>query len=145
MSQNNLSSDKRIFYKLNISQRILLKYVDREITNRLGVSVVQTATLFYLLKHDGCLLKDLSRAFFQNKSATTTLVERMVKNGLIVKKQSETDGRAAHIFLTDKGRDINEKTRPLVAEYNSDLVDGFTDTEIGVIHRFLDRIIENYS
>jgi len=144
MSEESIITDKKLFYKLNISQRILLKYVDRNITNKLGVPVIQIAALFYLLKHDGCLFKELSHLLFQNKSATTTLVERMEKNGLIVKKKSDTDGRASHIFLTDKGRDISKKAKPLVAEYNSDLLERFTDDEIAVIHRFLDTIIEEY-
>ncbi len=144
MSKKNTIADKRLFYKLNISQRLLLKYVDREITNKLGIPVIQTAALFYLLKHDGCLFKDLSDVLFQNKSAITTLVERMEKNGLIVKKSSETDGRASHIFLTDKGRDINKQAQLIVAEYNSKLLNQFTVSEIEVIHRFLDTIIANY-
>ena len=68
----------------------------------------------------------------------------MVKNGLIVKKKSETDGRASHIFLTDKGWDIGKKAQPLVSEYNNDLLERFKDDEIEVIHRFLNTIVENY-
>jgi MarR family transcriptional regulator, organic hydroperoxide resistance regulator len=144
MSEKTTVADKRLFYKLNISQRVLMKYVDREITNKLGVSVVQTAALFYILQHDGCLLKDLSSVLLQNNSATTTLVERMEKNGLIVKKNSDTDGRASQLFLTDKGRDIGEKAHPMVAEYNRSLLEQFTVSEIEVVHRFLDTIIANY-
>ncbi len=136
--------DNRLFYKLNLAQRILLKYVDREFSNRLGVTAAQIAALFYLEKHDGCLFKDLSGVLLQNKSAITTLVERMQKNGLIEKKKSETDGRASHIYLTDKGRDISEKVRPLVSQYNRELLERFSDAEIEVIHRFFDTIIATY-
>lgn len=138
-------NDRRLFYKLNIAQRLLLKYANREMINKLDVPVTHIAALFYLLQHDGCLLKDLSAVLFQNKSATTTLVERMIKNGLIYKTHSEDDGRASQIFLTDKGRDIAQQARPVVTEYNKELVDKFTDSELEVIHRFLDTVIENYS
>lgn len=138
-------NDKRLFYKLNIAQRILLKYVNREMTNKLGVPVIHIAALFYLLQNDGCLQKDLSTVLFQNKSATTTLVERMMKNDLIYKTNSEDDGRASNIYLTDKGRSIAKQAPPIVAEYNKKLMDKFTASEIKVVHKFLDTIIENYS
>jgi len=141
---SNKKTDKRIFYKLNTAHRLLLKYMDREVKNRLGVPVAQSAALLYLMKNDGCLIKDLNASLLQNKSATTTLIERMQKNGLIVKKESETDGRATHIFITDKGRQINKKARPLVAELSRGLLDRFTDDELEVVHNFLDTILENY-
>lgn len=145
MSNKNIIVDKRLFYKFNISQRLLLNYANREMINKLGVPVTHIATLFYLSQNDGCLLKDLSKVFFQNKSATTTLVERMTKKGLIYKINSETDGRASHIYMTDKGREISILAQPIIAEYNDELLNRFTDSEIEVIHRFLDSIIENYS
>ncbi len=136
--------DKRLFYKLNTSHRLLLKYVDREVRKRLGIPVAQSAALQYLVKNDGCLIKDLNSALLQNKSATTTLIERMVKNDLVVRRESETDGRATHVFLTDKGRQINKQVRPLIAELSQGLLDRFTEDEVAVVHKFLDTILENY-
>ena len=144
MPEKNTSTDKRLFYKLTVSQRLLLKHLDRGMTQILGIPVIQITALLYIAQNDGCLFKDLSRVLFQNKSATTTLVERMIKNGLIFKKNSETDGRASHIFLTDKGIDISRKARPVVAEYNDNLLNKFTASEIETVHKFLDTIIENY-
>ena len=137
-------TDKRIFYKLNKAQRLLLKYVNRDYANKLGVPVAQIAALFYLINNTGCLLRDLTDTLPQNKSATTTLVERMAKNGLIEMKKSATDGRATQIFITDKGRDICQKARPILAEHNRDLLEPFSDADIDVIHRFLDTIIDRY-
>lgn len=144
MSGKNII-DKRIFYKLTISQRLLTKSLDKDTVAKLGVPVNQIAALLYISKNDGCLYKDLSRVLFQNKSATTTLVERMLKNGLIVKNSSETDGRATHIFLTEKGREISKKAGPLISKYNKKLMNDFDDAEIETIHKFLDYIIQEYS
>lgn len=144
MSENPQIRDKRLFYKLNMAQRQLLKYADREMTTRLGIPMAQTAALFFLMKNDGCRLNALSRVLMQNKSAITTLVERMEKNSLIVKKKSKTDGRAFNLYLTDKGRDIGNAARPLTAAYNQELTKPFSSSEIKIIHRFLDHLIETY-
>lgn len=143
MSKNTKTPDKRLFYKITLAQRLLLKFIDRETTNRFGVSVTQTTVLFYLMKNDGCQLNDLSTILMQNKSAITTLVERMKKNDLIVRKKSKTDGRASNLFLTDKGRDIGRRALPAIKKCNQELLKSFTDTEAETIHRFLDTIIKN--
>ncbi len=137
--------DGRLFYKLNMCQRGLLKHVDKETMNRFGVPVTQVAALFHLLKNNGCLLKDLCSALPQNKSATTTLVTRMEKNGLIVKKQSKTDGRAFNLSLTDKGCEIGKQALPMMKEFNHGLLAPFSNSESEVIHRFLDTIIKDYN
>jgi DNA-binding MarR family transcriptional regulator len=145
MFQVNDTTDNRLFYKLNIAQRILLKYIDKEINNKLGIPVVQATALFYIFQNNGCLLKDLSAALLQNKSAITTLVERMEKNGLIVKKDSESDGRASQLFLTEKGRCLCTQAQPLVLEYGQHMLEDFSDSEIHTIHRFLDTLIRKYN
>ena len=145
MSDKKNVTDKRLFYKLTIAQRLLSKYADNESKKKFGVSITQTGALFYLMKNDGCLFKDLSRVLMQNKSAITTLVERMEKNSLIVKKKSGTDGRASNIFLTDKGREISNKTLLYMSDFNHGILGKFTDEEVVIIHRFLDTIIEDYT
>jgi DNA-binding MarR family transcriptional regulator len=137
--------DNRLFYKINIAQRVLFKQVDRETKERFGVSSTQLATLFYLLKNDGCFLKSLSKEFFQNKSAITTLVERMEKNHLLKKKSSTADGRAFQIFITPKGREIGLRALELLSDLNVALTDGFSMEEIEIVHRFLNGIINKYS
>jgi len=78
----------QVLLKLNLAQRTLMKFVDREVREKTGATATQLAAIFYLMENDGCQLVDLSRELLQNKSAITTLVERMEKNGLIRKVQS---------------------------------------------------------
>lgn len=145
MSKDSLNTDKRLFYKITLAQRLLLKFLDRETTDRFGVSVIQLTVLFYLVKHNGCRLNELSTVLMQNKSAITTLVERMIKNDLIVRKKSESDKRASNLFLTDKGHHIVNHALPDMKLFNNELLDSFTAKEAETIHRFLDKIIKDYS
>lgn len=135
----------RFFYKLSISHRLLIKWIDRETLNRYGVSSTQLAVLFFLLKKDGCLLKELSEELFQNKSAITTLVERMEKNALLRKESSRTDGRAFQLFITPKGKTIGNEALSLLSDFNAVLTDGFSAKEMETINRFFDTIIDNFS
>lgn len=138
------SADYMLFFKLHLSQRILLKWSDRELSSQVGATTTQIAAIFYLMGNNGCQLVDLSRELLQNKSAITTLVERMVKNDLITKRPSSTDGRASHLFLTDKGQDIGNKAMPYILEYSRELVKGFSRSEVEVISRFFNSTIQRF-
>jgi DNA-binding MarR family transcriptional regulator len=138
------STSTQIFSRLNLSQRILLKWVDREMTELVGATTTQIAAIFYLMENDGCQMVDLSRELLQNKSAISTLVERMVKNEFITRTPSRTDGRASQLYLTEKGRQVGNRALPYAMEYDKELVKDFTVEEIRVINRFLDSIIQRF-
>lgn len=134
----------QLFFRLNLAQRTLMKWVDREMLEKVGGSATQIAALFYLLENDGCLLVDLSRELLQNKSAITTLVERMEKNLLLTKVPSPTDKRASQLFLTAKGKELGQIALPFVTVYNNQLSSGFNENELSVIVRFLDSVISRF-
>lgn len=136
--------EHQLFFKLNLSQRVLLKWVDREMTELVGATATQIAAILYLMDHDGCQPVDLSRELLQNKSAVTTLTERMEKKGLITKSASATDGRASILHLTEKGKAIGRKAIPYISEYNLELTKGFNTEEVAVIDRFLESIMERF-
>lgn len=138
------TSSHQILFRLNLAQRTLMKWIDREMQEKIGGSATQIAALFYLMENDGCLLVDLSRELLQNKSAITTLVERMEKNGLLQKVPSPTDKRASQLFLTTKGRELGINALPFVAAYDRALAEGFSKDELDVIARFLDTVINRF-
>lgn len=135
--------DKRFFYMLNMAQHKAYKYADKQCDQKLGVSVTQVACLLYLAKNDGCLLKDLSAALNLNNSAITGLSNRMSTNNLIEKKPCRMDGRATRLYLTPQGQQILKDAKPLMAALNDALLAGFTEDELDVVARFMNRIIHN--
>lgn len=141
---NENITSHQILFRLNLAQRTLMKSVDREMQEKIGCSATQIAAIFYLMENDGCQLVDLSRELLQNKSAITTLVERMEKNGLLKKVPSQTDKRASQLFLTAKGRELGIKALPFVTAYDQILSDGLSEKELAVVTRFLDRVISRF-
>ena len=134
----------QLFFRLNLAQRVLMKSVDKEIQEKIGVSATQVAALMYLIQHDGCLLVDLSRELLQTKSAITTLVERMERNGFIQKMPSLKDKRASQLFLAPKGKDKLKQALPLVASYNQSIMELFKPDELEIVLRFLNIIIDKF-
>lgn len=137
-------TDYRLFFKLNLVHRVVTKNVDRQMTQLVGATSTQIAAIFYLLENDGCQLVDLSRELLQNKSAITTLVERMIKNGLLVKTPCSRDGRSHRLHLTEKGKETGKKALPHVADYNKRLAGDFSTAELDTLHRFFDAVMDTF-
>ncbi len=55
----------------------------------------------------GLTIRHLSGALRLSHPGTVRLVDRLVADGVVVRKRSEEDRRAAALFLTDRGQDIN--------------------------------------
>ena len=134
-------ADRRLYYKLNQAQHLLSKRVDAELAGALGIKTVQLGAVFFLLEHDGCILKEISAGLGLNNSAITTLVVRMEKGGLLTRESCSVDGRSYRIHLTNKAKSIGQKAIPVAKELNSMLAQGFSDEEIDTVIRFLDSII----
>jgi DNA-binding MarR family transcriptional regulator len=134
-------ADRRLYYKLNQAQHLLTKLVDAELASGLGIKTVQLGAVFFLLEHDGCMLKEISAGLGLNNSAITTLVARMEKGGLLTRESCSVDGRSYRIYLTEKAKTIGQKAIPVAKELNSMLAEGFSDEEIDTVIRFLDSII----
>lgn len=140
-----MKKDRRLFFKINRVQKALFKFIEKELREKLGVTPIQLGVLFYLRENNGCLLKDISQELDQNNSAVTTLVERMEKNGLLLKQVSKTDGRAFQVFSTQKGTEIAERGLPVIREFNSTLTNDISETELNTIHDFLDKAITRFT
>ncbi len=136
--------DKRLFFLMNMAQRRVFRFADSESEKHLGISVTHVAALLFIAKQEGCLQKELAQALGLNKPAVTGLADRMEKQGLITRKPCETDGRAARIHLSDKGRSILPAVSPLIEAMNQKLTAEFTEEEIEVVLRFLNKIMENF-
>lgn len=141
---SNKRMDKRLFFLLNMGQHKLYKHVDQRCEQSLGTPVAQVAALLYLSKSDGCLLKELSNALNLNNSAMTGLSNRLVNNKLVERRPCELDGRASRLFINDKGRDVVTGAFPLLNEMNELLSEEFTQAELEVVARFLNRLIERF-
>jgi DNA-binding MarR family transcriptional regulator len=64
----------------------------------------QLTVLEYLLSQDKMKPSDLLEFLATTPAAVTTLLDRMEKNGLIVRERDEKDRRMVWIVVTEKGK-----------------------------------------
>lgn len=137
--------DERLFFLLNMARHKIFQYADTQCEQRIGITVTQAAALMYIAKHEGCLQKELSAALSLNNSAITGLAVRMERNKLIVRKPCSEDGRASRVHLAEAGRDKLPEIFPLIKELNQQLSSDFSDSEIKVVTRFLNKVLDDYT
>ena len=103
----------------------------------------QGRILFVLWQQDGVAIKTLSEKSGLAITSLTTMLERMENNGLIIRKQDETDKRKTLLFLSDKARELRESYEMVSEEMGSIFYQDFNDEEISEFEEKLERIVDN--
>ena len=100
----------------------------------------QGRILYVLFQGDGVPIKTVSEKCGLAITSLTTMLERMEKGGLILRKQDSVDKRKTLLFLTDKARSL-EKDYIAVSEEMGDIYyQGFTADEVKAAEEYLNRI-----
>ena len=100
----------------------------------------QGRILYVLFQEDGVPIKTVSEKCGLAITSLTTMLERMEKGGLILRKQDSVDKRKTLLFLTDKARSL-EKDYIAVSEEMGDIYyQGFTADEVKAAEEYLNRI-----
>ena len=134
--------DNELYFLLSKTQQKLFRLIDQESLARLEVSATQVTALMHLQKQNGCLQTELGHALGLGKAATSGIVSRLEKNGLVKRIPSPVDGRGQRVLITAEGLQVTMKARPLFKDVNQLLEQGFTQQEIKTVHRYLKTVKE---
>ena len=101
--------------------RLTYRAFDRAIASRmpdLGLKAGYWHYLRNLWLQDGITQKELGDAINVKPSTVVAMMASMESAGLITRKKHATDARKTCIYLTAKGRKLEEKLLPIAAELN---------------------------
>lgn len=74
------------------------------------------------------------------RSAVSRALRTMEEMQLITRCSRERDGRGVEIVLTDKGRDVMEKCRPLVERLNHQFISKLPDSDMKAVLAGIDAL-----
>jgi DNA-binding MarR family transcriptional regulator len=134
----------RLFHLMSLAQHRLLKTTDAAFGDMLGITATQLGVLFILERRPGAPPREVSEALGINKSAITGLIDRMEAAKLVRRHPSDDDGRVVHLHATPEGLAKAAAARPMLANLNARLTDGFSKREIATVGRFLQSILERF-
>lgn len=114
----------------------------RENGNRQGAR----SLLFLLWEEDGLTNSEIAEKLDVKPSSVTNMVKKLDKKEMIKRVQDEQDKRVTRIFLTEKGRELEEGQKNHQDEISEELFDFLSEEEKSNLIAILKRIIsENTS
>jgi MarR family 2-MHQ and catechol resistance regulon transcriptional repressor len=126
---------------------LLLDDLDRRFFAEEKLSARQFWALQHLSERDGRPMVELGQLLLTDKSNVTGIVDRLEREGLVVRRPSSTDRRVMLITLTPKGRrlrdTVNARHEALVEELIGSLGEPQLHSVLGLLGQ-ISRNLETY-
>lgn len=110
---------------------------------KIGLSVGQPKVLDYLMRHDGCLQKEIAQALDIEPATVSQLLVNMEQTGLIRRADPAKRKRAESVSITEKGAVAYEQWRALCLQVEGISLKGFTEEERATFLEYLARMYRN--
>ncbi|UKK52191.1 MarR family transcriptional regulator [Prevotella sp. E13-17] len=75
----------------------------------MGITYPQYLVLMVLWENDSQPVNDIARRLLLETNTVTPLLQRMEKQGLVIRQRGKEDKRQQIVSLTEKGRDMEEQ------------------------------------
>lgn len=111
--------------------------------NSAGLYAGQEMVLFHLYAQDGLTGTQLAEALGVEPPTVTRMIQRMESNNLVEKRQDAEDARVSRIYLTDKGRSLQQSVSDIWKTLETRLLKNLTTTEQALLRRLLMQLHEN--
>lgn len=109
----------------------------------IGLSIGQPKVLDFLLRHEGCMQKELAALCDIEPATISRILDKMEAAGLISRTVAADNKRAVIIHLTDLGRKKQSEMMEIRREVEVDELRGFSPEEQEQFYRFLERLYDN--
>lgn len=109
----------------------------------LDVTPGQFGVLTIIESNSGLNQSELGEAMGVDRSTVVAVIDRLEGRKLVARHPAPNDRRSYALELTDEGRALLERVRPLVAAHEERLAAGLSETERGTLIALLRRVIAN--
>ncbi len=113
--------------------------------HKLDLSKEQMIVLKKLHDQDGLSQNELAALTYRDKSSLARLLSKMEAKEYIIRRQSSEDKRSNEVFLTEQGRTIFQRTRPVIKEIMTTMEHTLTVKEKQTIIQLLKKVQFNFT
>ena len=107
------------------------------------ITVEQWSVLYHLWKSDGMSQQDLCNATFRDKPSITRLIDNLEKLKLVKRVASKSDRRINQVFLTEAGKELDDKTMKVANDTLNEALVGVTNDKVDVAKEVLQIVYDN--
>lgn len=103
----------------------------------------QWSILAVLWKSDRCSQQFIADSTSRDKPSVTRLIDNLVKEGYVIRKNDENDRRLNLIYLTDKGKEIEKDVIAAVDDTINKATKGLSNDQIVVVRDAFQIVYDN--
>jgi DNA-binding MarR family transcriptional regulator len=112
-----LKPEDSVDYNIKLAWHAISRMYNAE-ASKYGITASIGFILINIDSENGTPATKIAPQFGLEARSITRTLKSMEKDGLIFRKQSDTDKRVVHIFLTEKGKQKKEIARRVIKKFN---------------------------
>jgi DNA-binding MarR family transcriptional regulator len=116
-----------------------------QLLGEVGLHPGQEALLMELWQGDGQTQAELAESLAVEPPTITKMLQRMEAAGLVQRKPHPDDRRAQLVYLTARGKRLQQKVDRLWGQLATRAVSGLTDRQQATLRSMLNTVTENLS
>ena len=133
--------DNQLCFRLYTASRLLTQ-VYHPLLSGHGLTYPQYLVLLVLWEKDAQPVNDIAKRLRLETNTVTPLLQRMEKEGILVRAKGKTDARQMIVSLTPKGRELQEELSDVPDKVgNAAICDSVTPDTAPDLFRMLDDMI----
>jgi DNA-binding MarR family transcriptional regulator len=110
---------------------------------KIGLRAGQEMILLQLLAEEGISQTSIAERLSLTQPTICVMLRRMEQSGLVERQVDEDDARASKVYLTDKGRALEEDLLQAWSDLERQTLSGLNQAEKVELHRLLSKIRTN--
>ncbi|MBO6217273.1 MAG: MarR family transcriptional regulator [Prevotella sp.] len=110
---DELRLDNQVCFRLYSAARMVMQAYT-PFLNELGITYPQYLVLLVLWEKEALPVNDIAHRLHLETNTVTPLLQRMEKQGIVIRRKGEQDKRQQIVSLTEKGRAMEQKAFDII-------------------------------
>lgn len=140
MAYEQLKLDNQLCFRLYTASRLITSSYTPFIKD-MGITYLQYLVLMMLWEKDDRIVSEITDKLLLETNTVTPLLQRMEKEGLVVRKKGTADSRQRIISLTLKGKKLEEMVKEVPGDIARQVVKGISSEDLQAMVPLLDKLI----
>lgn len=125
------------------------KVFEEEISKRIDNKLISQKAVRYILLtlsvNDGVSQNDIVRSTFLKGSTISLAINKMEKDGIVVRVPDTYDQRQVRVYLTESGEQLKLKIDEIMADINKVALENISDKEEKIAFDVVYKMINNFN
>ncbi len=142
---DQLKLEQFLPYRLSILSNRVSHSIAVAYGEKFDLNIPAWRVMVILQRYPGLVAADLVEKTAMDKVAISRAVSYLLDKSYVTRDEHSHDKRRWLLRLTPEGCDVYRQIVPLALSYERDLLEGFSEEEVEVLHTMLDRLTDRAS